>query len=301
MTVLSLFDGMSCGQIALERAGVPVDAYYASEIKKHAIKVTQHNYPNTIQLGDVTKIKASDLPKIDLLMGGSPCQDFSQANVSVTGLQGDKSRLFYEYLRLLEELKPTYFLLENVRMKQEWKHDISSMLGVEPVYIDSKSVSAQSRKRLYWTNIPGEGMNGEIVPPLDKHVTMNDIVDGFYPKEKGHTLMARDGYCWSGRPVKMFHRFYIKSFGNVVFESEQHWLDCKHDYDSRYDGVASHVDADNASHVYDNIRLVNRRECELMQTVPEGYTDSVTSSNAINLLGDGWTVDVIAHIFKGLR
>jgi DNA-cytosine methyltransferase len=111
MNVLSLFDGMSCGQIALNRAGIKYDNYFASEIKPHAIKVTQHNYPNTIQLGDVRNIKAEDLPKIDLLIGGSPCQDFSIANKDRTGLNGEKSSLFFEYLRLLKELKPKYFLL----------------------------------------------------------------------------------------------------------------------------------------------------------------------------------------------
>jgi len=116
LNVLSLFDGMSCGQIALQKAGIKVNKYFASEIKKHAIKVTQHNFPNTIQLGSVLDVKASDLPKIDLLIGGSPCQDFSSANKEKLGLQGEKSGLFYEYLRLLKECEPKYFLLENVAM-----------------------------------------------------------------------------------------------------------------------------------------------------------------------------------------
>ncbi len=137
ITVLSLFDGMSCGQIALQRAGISYQNYFASEIKKHAIKVTQHNYPNTIQVGDVTKIKAEDLPKIDLLCGGSPCQDFSQANKERKGLKGEKSSLFFEYVRLLQELKPKYFLLENVSMDDYSYQFISETLGTYPVNINS--------------------------------------------------------------------------------------------------------------------------------------------------------------------
>ena len=150
--VLSIFDGMSCGQIALERAGIKVDKYYASEIDKYAIKVTQYNYPDTIQLGDITKIKAKDLPKIDLCIGGSPCQGFSFAGKQLN-FDDPRSKLFFEFVRLLEEIKPKYFLLENVKMKQEWQDIISNELGVKPIEICSSLFSAQQRKRLYWTNI----------------------------------------------------------------------------------------------------------------------------------------------------
>jgi len=148
MNVLSLFDGMSCGQIALERAGITVDNYYASEIDKHCITVTQTNYPETIQLGDVSKIDGKDLPNIDLLIGGSPCQGFSFIG---KGLNFDdpRSKLFFEYVRLLKECNPTYFMLENVRMKKELQDIISKYLGVDPVVINSNLVSAQNRHRLY--------------------------------------------------------------------------------------------------------------------------------------------------------
>ena len=246
MVVLSLFDGMSCGQLALERAGVRVDRYYASEIKSHAIKVTQHNYPNTIQVGDVTKLHASDLPKIDLLIGGSPCQDFSNANKERLGLVGAKSSLFFEFVRLLIECKPKYFLLENVAMTIQDNNFISELLGVLPVRINSNLVSGQNRDRFYWTNIPGMGIDlfgTYITQPSDKNIKMQSIVDGYYPYEKSRALIARDGYSWKGRqPVKMFHRFYAKGFGNLVFKSEQHYLDCKEDYDSKYDGIAEHID-----------------------------------------------------------
>ena len=140
MNVFSAFDGMSNGQIALERAGIPFKSYYASEIDKNAIKVTQANYPNTIQLGDITKIKASDLPEIDLLIGGSPCQSFSVAVSSNTGFDG-KSALFFEFVRLLRELKPKYFLLENVKMKKEWHNIITQEIGIEPIEINQRPIS----------------------------------------------------------------------------------------------------------------------------------------------------------------
>ena len=147
INVLSLFDGMSCGQIALERTEIKINNYFASEIDKHAIKVTQHNYPNTKQIGSVTKVKGEDLPKIDLLIGGSPCQSFSNAGKG-EGFRG-KSKLFFEFVRLLKETKPKYFLLENVVMKKEWENIISEYLGVRPILINSNLVSAQNRRRNY--------------------------------------------------------------------------------------------------------------------------------------------------------
>ena len=164
MNVLSLFDGISCGQIALNRVAIKIDNYYASEIDKDAITVTQFNYPNTIQLGDVKKLKGNMLPKIDLLIGGSPCQDLSKAKTEGKGLVGEKSSLFYEYLRLLNEVKPKYFLLENVVMKKDYRDIITKELGVNPILINSNLVSAQNRERLYWRNIPN------ITIPKDKNI-----------------------------------------------------------------------------------------------------------------------------------
>ncbi len=153
MNVLSLFDGMSCGQIALDKLGIKVGNYYAAEIDKWAIEVTQKNYPNTIHLGDVTEVKAEDLPKIDLLIGGSPCQGFSFAGKQLN-FDDPRSALFFEFVRLLKETKPKYFLLENVRMKQEYLDVISEQLGVQPVMINSDRFVEQNRVRYYWTNIP---------------------------------------------------------------------------------------------------------------------------------------------------
>ncbi|MFM6397329.1 MAG: DNA cytosine methyltransferase, partial [Planktothrix sp.] len=148
-----LFDGMSCGQIALNRLGVKYDTYFASEIDSHAIKVTTHNYPSTIQLGDVTEIKGKNLPPIHLLIGGSPCQGFSAAGDQLN-FSDPRSKLFFEFVRILKETNPTYFLLENVKMKKEYMDIISKELGVQPILINSNLVSAQNRERLYWTNIP---------------------------------------------------------------------------------------------------------------------------------------------------
>lgn len=182
MNVLSLFDGMSCGQIALNKLGIKYNNYFASEIDKHAIKVTQHNYPKTIQLGDVSQIKTSDLPKIDLLIGGSPCQGFSFAGKQLA-FDDPRSKLFFEFVRLINELQPKYFLLENVKMKKEFELIITNYMGVSPIVINSALVSAQNRVRLYWTNISNEsyGLFGDnvctIPQPEDKGILLKDILE----------------------------------------------------------------------------------------------------------------------------
>ena len=170
MNVLSLFDGMSCGRIALERLGIQVDNYYASEIDKYAIQVSQANYPDIIQVGDVTELDTSTLPKIDLIMGGSPCQGFSFAGKQLA-FDDPRSALFFEFVRCVEELKPKYFLLENVRMKKEYLDVISEYMGVEPIMINSALVSAQNRVRFYWTNIPG------IEQPEQRGIVLRDILE----------------------------------------------------------------------------------------------------------------------------
>ena len=170
MNVLSLFDGMSCGRIALERLGIKVDNYYASEIDKYAIQVSQANYPNIIQVGDITELDLSTLPKIDLIMGGSPCQGFSFAGKQLA-FDDPRSALFFEFVRCVKELKPKYFLLENVRMKKEYLDVISEYMGVEPIMINSALVSAQNIVRYYWTNIPG------IEQPEHRGIVLRDILE----------------------------------------------------------------------------------------------------------------------------
>ena len=168
--VLSLFDGISCGQLALNELGFKIDKYYAAEIEKEPILITQKHFPNTIQLGDVKKIKGSDLPNIDLLIGGSPCQGFSMAG-QMLNFEDERSKLFWEYVRLLKECKPKYFMLENVKMKKEWINIISKELGVEPIEINSNLVSAQDRKRLYWTNIPNVNL------PKERNIQLKEILE----------------------------------------------------------------------------------------------------------------------------
>ena len=294
MNVLSLFDGISCGRIALEKAGIKVDKYFASEIKDIAIKVTQSNYPDTIQLGDVTKLDASTLPKIDLLIGGSPCQDFSLANRTVAGLEGEKSSLFYQYYRLLKELKPKYFLLENVRMKKADQAKLSELLGVEPIAINSNLVSAQNRPRLYWTNIPN------ITVPTDKGIVVNDILDsGYCPLEKARCLLVSDSRPLK-TPVKMFHRFYAKTFTTLIFRNREHYEKCKDYYDTHFRGMAA-SDIVCSSPIFNDVRYLNKAERERLQTMPKGYCDILTDKEAADVLGDGWTVDVLAHIFSFIK
>jgi site-specific DNA-cytosine methylase len=297
MNVLSLFDGMSCGQIALNKAGVKYDNYFASEIKPHGIKITQHNYSNTIQIGDVTKVYAKDLPKIDLLIGGSPCQDFSSANKEKLGLKGLKSGLFYEYLRLLKECKPKYYLLENVAMDDYSYHQISNMLGTYPVNINSDLVSGQLRQRSYWTNIGSEYRDlfnnryCNIAQPKDKHIKFQDILEnGYTDRLKARCLLESESRN-PGSTFSSLRRYMILGFANVVFKDKQIYE--KYFNMSENEMKENFMDGD--------IRKLTQIEMERLQTVPEGYTNIVKRREAASLLGDGWTVDVIAHIFSFLN
>ena len=211
MNVLSLFDGMSCGQLALKRVGITPTNYFACEIKKHAMRVTQENFPSTMQLGDVNFVTkwTFGTHKIDLLMGGSPCQDFSGANKKRDGIRGQKSSLFWEFVRLKRDLKPKYFFLENVRMSKENQDIVSDALGVQPIVINSKDVSGQLRHRLYWTNIP-------FTHPERKEVTLQEILtEGWTDREKSRCLLESDSRP-SATPVKMFHRYYATGFTTLI-------------------------------------------------------------------------------------
>jgi len=330
MNVLSLFDGMSCGQQALERAGFKIDNYFASEIKPHAIKVTQHNYPDTIQLGDIKNIKASDLPKIDLLIGGSPCQDFSIANKERKGLQGEKSGLFYEYLRLLKECNPKYFLLENVAMDDFSYNTISHLLGTFPVDINSKLVSAQMRQRSYWTNIGPYyldmfGMRYcEIPQPKDKKIFLKDILENvFSDKYKSMCLLESNSRPLS-TPSKMAKRYFEIGMANLIFKDQKTYLRVKEATKIGFVDIAENEGVDlsypssntrrgramkdksncllrnNEYFIFqdNDIRYFTQIELERLQTIKEGYTNILNRNQAACLLGDGWTVDVIAHIFS---
>ena len=280
INVLSLFDGMSCGQIALNRVNIPYNNYFASEIDKNAIKVTQHHYPNTIQLGDVTKIDASTLPKIDLLIGGSPCQSFSNAGNN-KGFDG-KSGLFYEYVRLLKECNPKFFLLENVKMKKEWQNIISKELEVEPILINSNLVSAQNRERLYWTNIP-------IVPLNDKGIFIEDVLDKnfnekYWLKERNTELLLKKVSINNAPDIACIDVYNKK----VKTDRKCPTLTLPHH---------------NSIRLLQNgrIRKLTPNECEKLQTIPIDYTNcNLSDIHRYSMLGNGWTVDVIAHIFSNL-
>src|SRR6056300_630592 len=210
MNVLSLFDGMSCGRIALERLGIKVDNYYASEIDKYAMKVSEANYPDIIQVGDVTELDTSTLPNIDLVMGGSPCQGFSFAGKQLA-FDDPRSALFFEFVKCVKELNPKYFLLENVKMKKEYLDIISEYMGVEPIFINSSLVSAQSRQRYYWTNI----LNVSV--PEDRGLVLRDILeDGFdTERDKSHCL---DANYYKGSSVENYLK---KSRRQMVFKPQR--------------------------------------------------------------------------------
>tara|TARA_R110000772_G_scaffold96428_1_gene195087 strand:- start:2205 stop:3389 length:1185 start_codon:yes stop_codon:yes gene_type:complete len=393
MNVLSLFDGMSCGLEALKRVGIPVNKYFACEIDKSAIFVANRNHPEIIQYGDVTKVKKEHLSEIDLLIGGSPCQGFSFAGKQLN-FEDPRSKLFFEFVRLLKETNPKYFLLENVKMKQEFQDIISGYLGVEPIEINSNLVSAQNRKRLYWTNIPG------VRQPEDKGIMLKDIVhefrdeqfdEGRYLVEYGkilggckiqpsttdevttinpvfdngrQTYQQQRVYETKGKfpaiSAELGGRFnivnvseYVVSFdktlqilekevqrGKVGYfrkDSQANRVYYIHDKAVTLCGEAGGGAAKMGQYLFGcltpdrseqrqngqrfsegnkfytltaqdkhgiliegYIRKLTPVECERLQTLPDGYTAGVSDTQRYKMLGNGWTVDVIAHIFKGL-
>lgn len=285
--VLSAFDGMSCGQIALNKAGISYDNYYASEIDKYAIEVTQYNYPNTIQLGDITKININELPTIDLLIGGSPCQGFSFAGKQLN-FEDSRSKLFFEFVKLKNTLNPKYFLLENVRMKKEYIDVISEYLGVEPILINSSKFSAQNRERLYWTNIP-------ITTTIeDKNILLKDILedDGDFKYGKcelkefnENSICHHIGNALDINGNDSIKRIYASSGKSPTLDTMQGG--------NRHPKVLI-----NGTNSY---RRLTPLECERLQTVPDNYTSIVSNSQRYKMLGNGWTVDVIAFIFNQLK
>jgi DNA-cytosine methyltransferase len=295
MNVLSLFDGMSGGNLALSKIGIKPTNYFASEIDPYAIKVTQKNFPNTIQVGDVEKLDTSTLPKIDLLIGGPACQSLSVAG-NGSGFDG-KSKVFWEYVRVLKEVKPTYFLMENVKMKKEWERVITDALGVEPIEINSNLVSAQNRKRLYWTNIPN------VTVPEDRGILLKDIVEGegvFVDTEKSNAIIASIGRTTP-------REYFAKHQGQMVFVDRDkiHCLDANYYKGSNWQQYISKSRRQLVIQFIDGEYLVRKLtplECEKLQTIPQNYSlvDGVSNTQRYKMIGNGWTVDVIAHLFKGL-
>lgn len=298
MNVLSLFDGMSCGRIALDKFEVKVTKYYASEIKGHAENVSKLNYPDIIRLGDVTKWRELDIDwsSIDLVIGGSPCQDLSQANKDRSGLNGIKSGLFYTYCDIVNHVKSVNknmkFLLENVRPKKDMESIITDLMGVEPVVINSRLVSAQNRLRYYWAN-------WSFPIPKDKGIELNDILEsGYCNMEKSRCLLESDSRPLTNR-LKMFHRY--QKFLTLVFKDVDHYEECKAHYTKHYKGKsAKYIDENPVAgcDIYEDIRFLTKTERARLQTVDPMYVSTLSENDAACLLGDGWTIDVIAHIFS---
>jgi site-specific DNA-cytosine methylase len=290
LRVLSLFDGMSCGQIALNRSGIEYSGYYASEIDVSAIKVAMHNFENTIQLGDVCGVTALDLPQIDLLLGGSPCQGFSFSGKQLN-FEDPRSKLFFEYVRLLNECKPKYFLLENVVMKNEHAQVITDALGVEPLLMNSSLLSAQNRNRLYWTNIPN------VTLPNDANISLVDILEDLTMVSPG-AIRGRK-LNESGKVVNNDNKLsYTQCL--EVRATNRNKSNClttvAKDNVLTSMPIGRHPNAVKKSIPF---RYYSMLENCRLQTVPEEYFGGMVSNHQANkMLGNGWTVDIIAWILS---
>lgn len=316
MKVLSLFDGISCGQLALNRANITVDMYYAAEIDHSAIEITQRNYPNTIQLGNVSNIDFSKfIGDIDIIIGGSPCQDLTIANNYRKGLVGCRSGLFWKFMEAVNIIKPKYFLLENVAsMSVENQDIISNALGVEPIYIDSKLVSAQNRRRLYWTNIPN------VQQPKDAHIVLSDIletdrskrlyyIDNNYPRTiksyhlKGDIDTDYDLIVYEATKLGYIHVNPGKCMDLSVINSKTRrgraMTNKSNCLLAASTNFYQYLGVDTLTGVK-VIRKFTPLECERLQTLPDNYTFG-PDARRYKAIGNGWTVDVIAHILKNIE
>jgi DNA (cytosine-5)-methyltransferase 3A len=383
MNVLSLFDGMSCGQIALNRLGIKYDNYFASEIDKYAMEVTKKNYPNTKHIGSVVGVKGEELPKIDLLIGGSPCQSFSfagkmkgmstKSNEKILSLERylelkengfefeGQSYLFWEFVRLLKETKPKHFLLENVMMTKDWEWVITKELGIHPIEINSALLSAQNRRRLFWTNIGliQNGLFSDLVPgiqqPQDKGILLKDVLEdkvdekywlsdekiAYINRQNNAKRMLDDTnkscclvatYWKGGRDnqyiVAMRGRYneegkieqkieprndgktntltsvekdnYVAG-GDFRLDEGFRWRDNgKTGTLAARGGVSNDITGRPLANINNKVRRLTPTECERLQTVPDGYTEGVSDTQRYKMLGNGWTIDVICHIFSYL-
>jgi DNA (cytosine-5)-methyltransferase 3A len=289
MNVLSLFDGMSCGQIALNQLGFKVDNYFASEIDEYAIKIAKKNFPNIIHIGDVLKVKGSELPKIDLLIGGSPCQGFSFAGKQLN-FNDPRSALFFEFVRLLKETNPKYFLLENVRMKTEYQDVITEHLNwIEPIAINSSLVSAQNRNRLYWTNIPN------VDQPEDKKIVLKEIMQD---------LPFKDGllkYTYNKKDFKLGSLCHHIGTANLKGGQQLKRVYAETGKSPTLTTISGGCQEKKVSNNKGLWRELSPIEYERLQTVPDNYTEGVKKSARYTMLGNGWTVDVIKHIFRNMN
>lgn len=297
MRVLSLFDGISVAQQAIKELGI-TPTYYASEIDKYAISIAQKNHPNTIQIGSVVDVKGSDYEDIDLLVGGSPCQDLSIAKKNRQGLSGSRSGLFWEFVRIRDEVKPKYFLLENVAsMPKEAKAVITEALGVEPIMINAALVSAQNRKRLFWTNIPN------VTLPEDRGILLRDILEPkvderFSVKDKSNTIRTSG----RGSGIDDKHNWDTIRIGQIGKGGQGDRI-----YSSSGKSVALSANgggrgAKTGLYLTNNeVRKLTPVECERLQSLPDNYTDGVSNTQRYKALGNAFNCAVIKHILQNIK
>lgn len=319
MNVLSVFDGMSCGMVALLKAGIQVKSYCASEINKHAIKVSNKNFPGIVQLGDIREIHfAEDVNDfgLDLLIGGSPCQSVSGVGDG-SGFNG-KSGLFYEFVRIKRESNPKNFLLENVKMKAEWRDEITKELGVEPILINSALVSGQNRERYYWTNIPG------VTQPEDLGITLKSILeenvdDKYYHSEAAINYMNREvkggrnhwDFAHHSDTNRAKSSCISANFRKGVLQLNPH-SGCstnqpkmQHRIFSSEGKAPALTSFAGRTSIYpdknDLIRKLTPVECERLMNLKDNYTEGVAEGHRYEMIGNGWEVNTLAHIFKNLK
>lgn len=295
MNVFSAFNGIGCGFVALERAGIKVDKYYSAEIDQRAIKVNDKNWPRTIQFGDITKIRGEHfMSPIDLLMGGSPCQDLSIAG-KMAGLEGKRSGLFYEFIRLKDELKPKYFFFENVRMKKKEQDIITNLFGCEPIYFDSALVSAQTRKRLYWTNIVSKE---DFVYPEDRGIVLIDILDFEceFQAIKGNEL----NYFKRNKDYLLDKSFISIDAEKALTVRAREYANWKGNYISNTKRIVYVIACTTMVEYEDTYRKLTPIEVERCFNLPDNYTKGVSNSARYHGLGNGWEVATIVEFFKHL-
>lgn len=356
MNILSLFDGMSCAQIALIEQGVKIDTYYASEIDKHAIGQTQFNFPNTIQLGSVVNVDVSELKHIDILFGGSPCQSFSFAGkrkgmstkceteiltlehyleLKSDGFEFEgQSYLFWEYMRILTDIRKynpnVLFLLENVEMGEKWEKVLTKAIGIDGLHINSALLSAQNRKRIYWTNIgiKQQGLFGDFYPgipqPKDKGILLRDILESDVP-EKYYISDKRLNTIASSQRKQDFIDLETEKHGCLISgyaknptdgqylcvasrgrnpenpKSRVAGVETEQQLEARKDGKTNcltSVQKDNLLLTDYRIRRLTPTECARLQTMPSWYKWNCSDTQQYRMLGNGWTVDVIKHILS---
>ena len=284
MKVLSLFDGISCGMVALERAGVTVDRYVAYEIDKYAIQISKKNYPQIEHCGDVTTADFTQYKGFDLLIGGSPCQDLCSMG-SHKGLAGEKSSLFFEFARALAEVKPKYFLLENnASMTKENEAIITRIMGVEPIMINSADFTPQNRKRLYWTNIP-------VLKYQPKNNLLSDIAQSIEEKQEFLITNKVAKYLSEEYAGRKIQRTVSASIKNLSEKSR--CLSTRSCDIGSNSGLCLYQDGE--------YYVATPIECERLQTLPDNYTFGISNPQRYKCIGNGWTVDVIAHIFTTLK